>query len=243
VDSGRRDNQRGPDDETSARKQLDRYYPDVVAIGADGPYHCTGILVATNVVLTARHCLPAHRVLAGSSIERPDIELQVVRSSVPEDPALDVALLRLNQHVQLPIRPRRSALQQAGPLGVVRLVGFGATDSQGRIGFGRKRMVDILIRGWGCDGYRAHQTGCLVTDELAIPSNGGRDACDGDSGGPVLERSDAGWRLLAITSRPLFNTGPRCGNGGIYVRVDRLAAWIDAQLQVTDDTAPKENAP
>jgi secreted trypsin-like serine protease len=91
-------------------------------------------------------------------------------------------------------------------------------------------MVDVPIIGWQCDARRQADYGCDPAHEMVISRTAGRDTCDGDSGGPVFERIDGGWRLLAITSRPVAFSAVRCGDGGVYVRVDSLRSWIDEQL-------------
>jgi len=46
----------------------------------------------------------------------------------------------------------------------------------------------------------------------------------------VFECVDDDWRLIAITSRGMRPRKVICGEGGIYVRVDRIAAWIDKEV-------------
>ena len=54
---------------------------------------------------------------------------------------------------------------------------------------------------------------------------GGRDACLGDSGGPMMcQREDGKWLLLGITSN-----GDGCGRAGrpgVYTKVSNYLKWI-----------------
>jgi len=54
---------------------------------------------------------------------------------------------------------------------------------------------------------------------------GGRDACLGDSGGPMMcQRDDGKWLLLGITSN-----GDGCGRAGrpgVYTKVSNYLNWI-----------------
>lgn len=209
----------------------DRGFLDVVAIGAAGRYHCTGILVAPDFVLTAAHCTPAAEVALAFRIDAVAVRIAVTATWV--HPALDAALLQLEQAPPAVVRPRRRAGMIAPPGGTVRMVGFGVIDVRQPATFGVKRRVDAPVTGWGCDPGRAMSVGCMVGAELVVTGVGGRDTCIGDSGGPVLELFADTLRLIAITSRPVSHGGAPCGRGGVYVRVDALDAWLTPLLERT----------
>jgi hypothetical protein len=206
---------------------VDVTMPDVVAVGDASSYFCTGTLVAPRLVLTARHCPISTRVLFGSTIGSGGA-VRVVDRRTPDDDGIDAALLVLKGPAPAPPRLRRTAQDATAPHGILRLAGFGSNVTSGLTGFGVKRRVDVPVSGWGCDGARPVTTGCAPGLEWILPRSGGRDTCDGDSGGPAFERWRGSWRLIGLTSRPLPGSRVRCGDGGIYVRVDRLDAWIEA---------------
>src|SRR5688572_29645687 len=58
----------------------------------------------------------------------------------------------------------------------------------------------------------------------------GADSCFGDSGGPVyVDTEDGhGHALLGVVSRGLALPAAPCGNGGVYVRVDKVISWIQS---------------
>jgi secreted trypsin-like serine protease len=91
------------------------------------------------------------------------------------------------------------------------------------------RRAAPTVDGWGCDGSRPRTTGCDPGRELVIPSEAGHDTCNGDSGGAVFEFDEVAnqWKLMAITSRAANVLESGCGKGGIYVRIDAAASWID----------------
>jgi secreted trypsin-like serine protease len=60
-----------------------------------------------------------------------------------------------------------------------------------------------------------------------------RDSCTGDSGGPFYVQDGANWLLAAATSRATDSSMSNCGDGGVYVRVDRYRSWIDSIAGVT----------
>jgi secreted trypsin-like serine protease len=63
-----------------------------------------------------------------------------------------------------------------------------------------------------------------------------RDTCKGDSGGPLyIHTGNDQYALLGVTSRGVRNGFTTCGDGGIYVRLDRCVDWIE---QVTGIKLP-----
>lgn len=207
---------------------------DVAAVGGPKGYGCTGVLVAPRWVLTARHCLPATRVLFGGSIKAGMLVTPVLETVVPPDGAVDLALLRIATSPSVTPRTRRTPAATNVPAGLMRIVGFGASDADGALGAGVKRTADVPVFGWGCDEARATAVGCRPGGEMILGRHGEADTCNGDSGGPMFERDNGSFRLIAVTSRPLAGAVHRCGDGGIYTRVDRAATWIDGVLSAKE---------
>ena len=218
-----------PEADRPAAAPDDREFLDVVLVGNAHGYHCTGMLVAPTAVLTAAHCAPAATVGLGLRARQLLAQVAVVDATL--HPRLDVALLRLARAVPLPIRPRRRAVDRVAPASMVRLVGFGVDDVRHPTSFGVKRSVEVPAAGWGCDRGRVRSTRCQPGAELLLIAVGGADTCRGDSGGPVLEPTDNGYRLLAITSRSTASGGAPCGRGGIYVRADAIDPWLTSLLE------------
>lgn len=207
----------------------DHSFADVVLVGGEHGFGCTGVLVAPRVVLTAAHCSPATRVAFAARADDL-VEQRTVTTVVAHPGGLDASALILDHAATFPPRPRRISRATAPPRGAVRLVGFGIDNARTGAGFGIKRRATVLIQGWGCDGRRPAALGCDPTAEMVIPPDSARDTCAGDSGGPVFEWTGATWRLIAITSRPL-RARASCGRGGIYVRADALASWLETVIE------------
>jgi secreted trypsin-like serine protease len=212
-------------------------FPDCVAVGDETDWCCTGTLVAPNVVVTAGHCAEscAARVYAGLNTNTPDPAkifnvAHVIRHQEFDDSGSvirnDLTVLILDRDVP-GVTPRKIAASAAiDGAAWLRVVGFGRTDTMGRIGYGRQRRVDVAIASASCgDSSTASRYGC-VSDLEIVAGSPNRDSCNGDSGGPAYVRSDGQWYLAGATSRAIRGSRTPCGGGGIYVRVDKYRDFI-----------------
>jgi V8-like Glu-specific endopeptidase len=185
---------------------------------------CTGVLVAPQVVLTAGHCvddvtpdaLNELKLYVGDGVEGGLVEAAVSIAAAHASPHLrrhplgysDVAVLRLDAPLAgVTPAPLSASLADDTRLtqtdSPVTLVGYGEREDRGR---GRKFQVTTTVT--------------RSTSHEFVAGGGGRDACKGDSGGPVFAEG----RLVGLVSRGI---GLGCGDGGYVTRLAGHACWLN----------------
>lgn len=209
-------------------------WPDVVAVlGRDAA--CTGTLIAPDVVLTAGHCIeinPVEVIVDTIDFGNPGgdtIKVKSARAYPDWEHSYDVGVVILD-HVARPApRAIAAACTQTAHLtdgAKVQVVGFGLTTRAGT-GFNTKlHQAAIPVADASCSDPSSCETSVMPGGEF-IAGGDGKDACFGDSGGPAFIDSSDGLVVAGVVSRGLALPGAPCGNGGVYVRADKVAAWIE----------------
>jgi secreted trypsin-like serine protease len=218
---------------------------DCVAVGSDSQWGCTGTLVASDVVVTAGHCADfATRVYFGTNVTQPGRVVRVkkaVRHPKYHKGGAKNDLMVLVLEEKIAVAPRalatKTLIDQATD---GRAVGFGNVDPMGMFGYGVKREVDVPVASPSCRGkVDGHDDASAYGCDLGLEFVAGRpllerDSCTGDSGGPFyIQDKQKKWVLAGATSRATASSMHDCGDGGIYVRIDRYRAWIDSIPGVT----------
>ena len=215
-------------------------YPDCCAIGNDTGYYCTGTLIAPTLVITAKHCKNITRVFFGTNTNQPQNgeTIRIVDDIHHPDPDVDIRVLVLQKAPRAKPRHVAQASEVGSPRTAV-VAGFGNTDLAGTSGYGTKRYARVPIMSLDSMSHIDQQTyGSRAGIELVAGHLGlNRDSCKGDSGGPlyISDPNGNGDFLLGATSRGTDNAEHMCGDGGIYVRVDKFLDWIRAETGVKVD--------
>ena len=200
-------------------------FDDVVLVGDAAGFFCSGVIVKPRVVLTAAHCAHGTRIAVGH-LSSQATTIPIIRASTHA--VEDIAVLALDRDVEVRVHALRLS-DHGAPVSEIAIAGFGVRDPERVTGFGIKRIRRVLPDGWGCDLRRGRELGCRPETELLLQGGHDDDTCFGDSGGGAFERTSGGWRLIGITSR---GTSPKrvvCGEGGVYVRIDVVHAWLAEQ--------------
>jgi hypothetical protein len=189
-----------------------------VRLGSDtDDEFCSGVMLAEDWVLSARHCsigLPA-LVDFGPDAERPSASVRTASSITHPD--LDLALFLLVDRDGEPpldfesLQAWTSTVDTSWIGRDAELAGYGTTETEAS---GQRLFVSETI--------------VQVDDTFITVDGAGRSgACTGDSGGPLLVATNAGEPAVA----GILSTGSAdCRGIDRYVRVDRVWHWLTRHI-------------
>jgi secreted trypsin-like serine protease len=206
-----------------------------------GQLFCGGALVAPDRVVTAAHCT-RERTVVGTAAERRPSQVRVVvgRTDLRGDAGESVPVSAVRVHpgfraatsgddvavlvLARPVTARPVPLVEEGdtasyaPGTPASVLGWGRTAEGAPPSPVLREVVVPVLADDECraeaGSYRADVMTCAGYPE------GGRDACEGDSGGPMV----VGGRLAGVVS---WGTGcARAGKPGVYTRLASYRRWL-----------------
>ncbi|XP_022821614.1 uncharacterized protein LOC111353040 isoform X3 [Spodoptera litura] len=225
-------------------------WPWQAALYRDGDFQCGGTLVHAQWLLSASHCFyqatEAHWVARLGALRRgawprgPWEQVSRVRQVVlhpkyaPRGFRNDIALLRVDP-VSLHARLRPACLpppRAQPPAGHhCTVVGWGQLYEHERVFPDTLQEVELpVISTAECRRRTRLLPLYRVTDDMfcAGYERGGRDACLGDSGGPLMCQESDKWYVYGVTSNGYGCA--RANRPGVYTKVSHYIDWIDTVL-------------
>ncbi|XP_045491241.1 uncharacterized protein LOC123691065 isoform X1 [Colias croceus] len=233
-------------------------WPWQAALYRDGDFQCGATLISAEWLLSASHCFyqatEAHWVARLGALRRgawprgPWERIARVRQVVlhpryaPRGFRNDIALLRVDPlplHARLrpACLPPPRAQPPAGQHCTV--VGWGQLYEHERVFPDTLQEVELpVISTAECRRRTRLLPLYRVTEDMfcAGYERGGRDACLGDSGGPLMCQESERWFIYGVTSNGYGCA--RANRPGVYTKVSNYIDWIDS---VMDMYTPKKN--
>ncbi len=205
-------------------------WPSTIAISQYNSMFCSGTAISPTVIISAGHCAvnknpSSVSVYVGDGVDGGYAKGQYAVSKIVASPKYgsgkgnDISYIILKTPLDLPasayipVLTDPEEIKELLAVGAdAQIVGFGKRDG-GKLGL-KFEVTTKVVSKISADGHDP-------ANEIAI-GGGGKDSCNGDSGGPVYGQLKSGeWRVYGITSR-----GGACGTGGIYGLIHANLCWV-----------------
>ena len=241
---------------------VDRPVPWIVSLrDSFGDHYCGGSLIRDDVVLTAAHCVASKaldlsqlpKVLVGHAGTQPNGDqtdtslyqatVAVVHENFTENPVdADIALLFFNQSVI----PRNETMRLADPAlcisdhSMLRVMGRGLQNQDALVLNDELMEVDVMYYPLDvCKEKSMFDPEKLRDGQFCAGwmEEGRRDACGGDSGGPIYVAPTATEDPNNVTQVGIVSWGVGCARKylpGVYTDVRWYGDWISAQINHVD---------
>ncbi|QAY52865.1 serine protease [Hahella sp. KA22] len=214
-----------------------------------GDHFCGASLIAERWALSAAHCIgdePADSVfvVAGDfdlkSQDKGQQRVGVKRFvHALGEPYGDLMLLELKEAVKHPVIPLadEATMASLAPNASFTVMGWGNMSADGADYPDKLRQTEVPLYDQAecATAYSAISGTIDDTMMCAGYPKGGKDTCDGDSGGPMLWDNHGALTQVGVVS---FGEGcAKAGFPGVYARVATFNTWIKEQMAQADGLA------
>ncbi len=228
-------------------------YPWMVSITAYDRHHCGGVLIASDWVITAAHCMesiPCYNIdekelkIAVGSHDLDKQKIIIMADSIihPDYNCLyddsDIALLKLKESIDLPL---------------LKIIGSDTENTEavtlgwGIIGYDPPLFPDWppisilpntlqeltvnIISNSECKEFYPDE---LTDNMICTVADDGKGACSGDSGGPLIIKQNGEWVLAGITN---WGADEGCASGkpDVFARVSKFKDFIYKHIGYPND--------
>lgn len=206
-------------------------YPWICSL-QKGSHYCGGALIGSRHVLCAKHCLRMTRTptvkIGGTDLNKHSdfVERTVVQTH--DHPQTDACILVLNEPVEVtPVQLNSNDRLPAGS--DVIAIGFGRTSETGPPSPKLMQVTLKLQTQSTCTSINGPSKFNPRFEICAgVIETGGKDACAGDSGGPlIMSRSQLDGRGQAHIGITSYGVGcARRHRAGVWVRTSSIKDWI-----------------
>ncbi|KAG8235401.1 hypothetical protein J437_LFUL009260 [Ladona fulva] len=217
-----------------------REFPSQISLRVENSHNCGGSILNSEWILTAGHCsdyspselnvVEGSNLLDNGGVSHQVVEIRVHEKFDPSDSWInDIAIMKVSPPIEMrdgvaPVKlPKKGQETPAGSTATV--IGWGRTSAWGPIP-NELRKVEIPIVDYvKCNSTYYEDGNTVRPTQICAGGEGGKDACNGDSGGPLFVNGE----IIGIVS-----WGRPCAEKGyptVFTEVSDYIDWIEEHLK------------